>query len=58
MRNPKSIWNWRERCKGNHLIDFAEVHKLFQEAKNRYWAWESPDADTRNEIIFSLSNHR
>ena len=46
------------------LIEFAEEHKLiiantlFQKPKNRYWTWESPDGETRNQIDLTLSNQR
>ena len=42
--------------RGDRLIEFAEEHKLimantlFQKPKTRYWTWESPDGETRNQI--------
>ena len=48
--------------RGDSLIEFAEEHKLiiantlFQKPKNRYWTWESPDGETRNQIDFTLSS--
>ena len=50
--------------RGDRLIEFAEEHKLiianilFQKPKNRYWTWESPNGETRNQIDFTLSNQR
>ena len=47
---------------GDHLFECAEEHKLItantlvSEAKNRYWTWESPDGETRNQTDFTLSN--
>ena len=49
---------------GDCVIEFAEEHKLimantlFQKPKNRYWTWESPDGETRNQTDFALSNQR
>ena len=46
--------------KGGRLIEFAEEHKLiiantlFQKPKNRYWTWESPDWETRNQNRFYI----
>ena len=31
---------------------------LFQKPKNRYWTWESPDRETRNQIDFTLRSQR
>ena len=50
--------------RGDRLIEFAEEHNLiiantlFQKPKNRYWTWESPDGETRNQIDFTLSSQR
>ena len=56
------IWEGNER--GDRLIEFAEEHNLitantlFRKPKNRYWTWESPDGETRNQIDFTLSSQR
>ena len=50
--------------KGDHLTEFADEHKLiiantlFQKPKDRYWTWESPDWETRNQIEFTLSDQQ
>ena len=50
--------------RGDCLIECAEGHKLivantlFQKPKNRYWTWESPDGETRNQTDFALSSQR
>ena len=50
--------------RGDCLIEFAEEHKLivantlFQTLKHRYWTWESPDGETRNQIDFSMNSQR
>ena len=50
--------------RGDRLIEFGEEHNLiiantlFQKPKNRYWTWESPDGETRNQIDFTLSSQR
>ena len=50
--------------RGNRLIKFVKDHKLItviallQKPTNRYWTWESPDVETRNQIDFTLSNQR
>ncbi|XP_072048312.1 uncharacterized protein [Amphiura filiformis] len=50
--------------RGEMLLEFAAQHKLvtgntfFKKNKNRYWAWESPDGHTRNQIDFILSSQR
>ena len=55
----------RERNeRGDRLIEFAEEHNLiiantlFQKPKNRYWTWELPDGETRNQIDFTWSSQR
>ena len=56
------IWEISER--GDCLIEFEEEHKLiiantpFQKLKHRYWTWESPDGETRNQIDFSMNSQR
>ena len=50
--------------RGDRLIEFAVEHNLiiantlFQKPKNRYWTWESPDGETRNQIDSILSSQR
>ena len=34
------------------------ANTLFQKPKNRYWTWESPDGETRNQTDFTLSSQR
>ena len=34
------------------------ANTLFQKPKSRYWTWESPDGDTRNQTDFTLSSQR
>ena len=49
---------------GKYVYVMSEEHKpiiantLFQKPKNRYWTWESPDGETRNQTDFTLSSHR
>lgn len=47
-----------------NLVNFAEHHRLvigntlFQKKENRKWTWISPNATTKNEIDFILSNKK
>lgn len=50
--------------RGDMLLEFAAQQGLviantyFKKNKNRYWTWESPDGNTKNQIDFILSSQR
>ncbi|GFS08192.1 endonuclease-reverse transcriptase [Elysia marginata] len=50
--------------RGQRLLDFAAENKLYitntfyQEPKSRYWTWESPGQQYRNQIDFILSTDK
>ena len=50
--------------RGDILLEFAAQQGLiiantyFKKNKNRYWTWESPDGNTKNQIDFILSSQR
>ncbi len=37
---------------------FLIANRFFQENKDRYWTWESPDGKTRYQIDYILSNQK
>ena len=51
---------WERNERGDCFIEFAMEHKLiiantlFQKPRNRYWTWESPNKETRNQTDFIL----
>ena len=59
---PHGIGTRNER--GERLINFTEGNRfyitntLFKKAKKRYWTWESPNGEYRNQIDFILSSDR
>ena len=50
--------------RGETMIEFAAQHSLvitntcFKKNVNRYWTWESPNGNTKNQIDFILSSQR
>ncbi len=54
----------QRNTRGDALLEFAVQHKFiiantfFKKSKDRYWTWESPDGNTRNQIDYILSSQR
>ena len=50
--------------RGERLINFAEEKRLliantfFEKNKNRYWTWESPNGEHKNQIDFILCSEK
>jgi hypothetical protein len=50
--------------RGDRLIEFAGSRKMyiangkFQKKESRMWTWQSPDASTRNQIDFIMTNKK
>ena len=53
-----------ENERGERLINFAEEKRLFiantffEKNKNRYWTWESPNGEHKNQIDFILCSEK
>lgn len=50
--------------RGEMLINFAQeqglylMNTFFKKQKDRYWTWESPDKETRNQIDYTLASNK